>query len=284
MEAIASAFELILVILTISSLLIVLLNKYLLSKYPKEKEGWLADYAKSLLPVFFIVLIIRSFLFEPFKIPSGSMLPTLRVGDFIFVNKFAYDVKWPIFWKHKIFKMGNPKRGDIVVFRWPVNPNVNFIKRLVGMPGDHISYINKRLSINGKVMPKKLVGSVYDSYLNKEYGFNEQKVNEYITQNGDITHKIYNFPWAPNMPADFKDFVVPSGHYFFMGDDRDGSEDSRYWGVVPEDHLVGKAVMIWMSVGDNYMPRWSRIGHILTGSDVKALEIDKNKNISKKTG
>jgi signal peptidase I len=267
MSFIGSYFEIILVILTIASLIIIftdsiLKKKFLESNQGKKdeyKQGFIAEYARSLFPVFLIVLIIRSFLFEPFKIPSGSMLPTLKIGDFIFVNKFSYGVRLPVFWDHKIIETGEPKRGDVAVFRYPVNPNVNFIKRVVGVPGDHISYINKRLYINGKELPKEFRGSVYEPDLKGQIN---KKVEKYSTKINGISHDIYNFPWRPE--TSFKDVVVPKGEYFMMGDDRDDSEDSRYWGFVPEKNLVGKASMVWWSWDSNKSrPRWGRIGNLI---------------------
>jgi signal peptidase I len=273
MSFIGSYFEIILVILTIASLIVIFTDSILKKKFlesnqgKKEeyKQGWICEYARSLFPVFLIVLIIRSFLFEPFKIPSGSMLPTLKIGDFIFVNKFSYGVRLPVFWNHKIIETGEPKRGDVAVFRYPVNPNVNFIKRVVGVPGDHISYINKRLYINGKELPKKFMGSVYEPDLKGQVN---KKVEKYSTKINGISHDIYNFPWRPE--TSFKDVVVPKGEYFMMGDDRDDSEDSRYWGFVPEKNLVGRASMVWWSWDSNKSrPRWGRVGSLINHSKVK---------------
>jgi signal peptidase I len=267
MSFIGSYFEIILVILTIASLIILITDSVLKKKFVEAnkgkedeyKQGWISEYSRSLFPVFLIVLIIRSFLFEPFKIPSGSMLPTLKIGDFIFVNKFSYGVRLPVFWNHKIIKTGEPKRGDVVVFRYPVNPNVNFIKRVVGVPGDHISYINKRLYVNGKELPKKFEGSVYEPDLKGDIN---QKVEKYSTNINGISHDLYNFPWRPE--TSFKDIVVPKGEYFMMGDDRDDSEDSRYWGFVPEKNLVGRASMVWWSWDSNKSrPRWGRVGSLI---------------------
>ena len=266
MDLIGQYFEVILVILTISTLVIMLISKYMLKAYPDRKEGWLADYAKSLFPVFLVVFFIRSFLFEPYKIPTGSMLPTLKIGDYVFVSKFSYGLRLPIGWKYTIIPTGHPKKGDIVVFHWPVNTNVNFIKRVVGVPGDHISYINKRLTVNGKPINKELLGNVYEPDLSSAFDQSVNKVNLYKTSNGGIGYYIYNFPWSDS--ETFKDLVVPKGKYFVMGDDRDYSEDSRYWGFVPEENMVGKARMIWFSRGSDGL-RYKRIGRLLGGSQLK---------------
>jgi len=267
MGAIGQYFEIILLILTLSSFVIMLASKYIINKSKDKNEGWLAEYAKSLFPVFLVVFLIRSFLFEPYKIPSGSMLPTLKIGDFIFVSKFSYGIRYPVWWNHTMINTGHPKKGDIVVFRYPVNPNINFIKRVVGVPGDHISYINKQLWVNGQIITKTNLGPVYDSDLKDD--ISNPATNKpilYKTTNGDIAHYVYNFPWRESVS--FKDLVVPKGNYFVMGDDRDDSEDSRYWGFVPEQNMVGKAVMIWFSWGNDGF-KFSRIGRMLGGSQLK---------------
>ena len=267
MVTIGQYFELILLILTLSSFVIMLASKYIINKSKDKSEGWIAEYAKSLFPVFLIVFLIRSFLLEPYKIPSGSMLPTLKIGDFIFVSKYSYGIRYPVWWDHTIVNTGHPKKGDIVVFRYPVNPNVNFIKRVVGAPGDHISYINKQLWVNEKMITKTNLGPVYESDLKND--ISNPAVNKpilYKTINGDIGHYVYNFPWRESVS--FKDLVVPKGNYFVMGDDRDDSEDSRYWGFVPEENMVGKAVMIWFNWGNNGF-EFSRIGRMLGGSQLK---------------
>ena len=268
---IGSFFELILLVLTIASLSIVLINKVLLKSYPHRKSGVVADYAKSLFPVFLIVLIVRSFLFEPFKIPSASMLPTLKIGDFIFVNKFAYGVRWPIWSGHKIFATGEPKRGDVIVFKYPVNTNVNYIKRVIGVGGDKISYIDKQLYINGVKTQKKFISQVADSdlpgisnirkYQTKiAHNHNNKSDNKSDNKTTDLSYNTYNFSFRDSVS--FKDLVIPKGYYFVMGDDRDDSEDSRFWGLVADKYLVGKAQIVWWSWSGNnsWKPRWSRIG------------------------
>lgn len=268
MDIIGQYFEVILIILMVASLVVLLISRYMLKAYPDRKEGWLAEYSKSLFPVFFIVFFIRSFLFEPYKIPSASMLPTLKIGDYLFVSKFSYGIRLPLDWSHTIIPTGHPKKGDIVVFHWPVNPNVDFIKRVVGAPGDHISYINKTLTVNGKVIEKVSLGKVYDPYFDLTHDIDQStnKIQLYKTSNGGIEHYVYNFPWTDSVS--FKDLVVPKGNYFVMGDDRDDSADSRYWGLVPEKNMVGKAQMIWFSKGEGRI-RYKRIGRLLGGSQLK---------------
>lgn len=211
------------------------------------------DYARSFFPVLIIIFLIRSFLYEPFRIPSGSLKPTLEIGDFIAVNKFDYGIRMPI--THQmIYARGKPQRGDIIVFRWPPNPSVDFIKRVIGVPGDHISYVNKVLYINGEKMPQNLLGTSLEE--------NEGKISnvELKEENlAGIKHQINQFTDKPD--DDFRDIVVPAGMYFTMGDNRDDSMDSRFWGFVPDANIVGKASAVWMSWNsDHYSLRWKRIG------------------------
>lgn len=212
------------------------------------------DYAYSFFPVLLIVFLLRSFLYEPFRIPSGSLEPTLNKGDFILVNKYDYGVRLPVI--HKlIMKNNSPQRGDIIVFRWPPNPSFDFIKRVIGLPGDHIKYVNKEIFINGTKITQELLrkdvaidelGDKWQAQVNKE---NLMGIN----------HQIYIDPQKPGY--DFKEFVVPDGMYFVMGDNRDNSADSRYWGFVPDKNIVGKAVRVWMSWNNNdRRVRWDRIG------------------------
>ncbi len=198
-----------------------------------------AEYARSFFPVILVVLLIRSFLVEPFRIPSGSMIPTLHVGDFILVDKFAYGLRLPVL-HTKILPVGEPKRGQVVVFRYPKNPSVDYIKRIVGLPGDHISYINKQLYINGKLIPH---------YHKRPYLYAEQsgqflEAYRYTEKLGQITHHIILIPGITQKPMHF---VVPPHEYFVLGDNRDLSDDSRYWGYVPQRNLVGRAFFIWFS-------------------------------------
>ena len=196
---------------------------------------WLVDFSRSFFPVILIVLLLRSFVVEPFRIPSGSMEPTLIPGDFILVNKFDYGLRLPI--THtKILSLGEPKRGDVVVFRYPENPRIAFIKRIVGLPGDHIEYRHKQLFINGK--PEELE-SLPPSTPNVPPGY-EAKL-EIL---GKVKHRILIHP---GFDGQSWDYVVPKKSYFVMGDNRDNSRDSRYWGPMPEANLIGKAFLIWMN-------------------------------------
>jgi signal peptidase I len=205
--------------------------------YAREPSA--VEYAKSFFPILFAVLVLRSFLFEPFQIPSGSMIPTLNVGDFIVVNKFAYGLRLPVLGT-KILPVGEPQRGDVMVFIPPHDPHY-FIKRVIGLPGDHIQYKNKTVYVNGEPLPQELVGPIAEEpgvMLSRE------------TVNG-LAHDIHTMPSRNFLPRDFdwlqpEGAVIPEGHYFMMGDNRDNSSDSREWGVVPEQNIVGKAVAVWM--------------------------------------
>lgn len=247
-------FEVILTLLTFISGIICLTDLiFFAPKRKKERKDllnhpnhtphqrpWLVDYAYSFFPVFLLVLVIRSFIFEPFRIPSGSLEPTLNVGDFILVNKYDYGLRLPVL-HTKILSTGTPKRGDIMVFRWPVDPNTDYIKRVIGIPGDRVSYINKQLFINGEAIPQQGVGES----LNMDENNLAWPV---LLKNEDllgIKHDIYVRPTTP--AHDFTDVIVPEGNYFVMGDNRDNSSDSRYWGFVPEENLLGKAILIWFS-------------------------------------
>ena len=216
------------------------------------REPIVVEYAKSFFPILLLVLVIRSFLFEPFRIPSGSMEPTLLDGDFIFVNKFSYGLRLPVL-NTKIVQIGEPEHGDVVVFRLPSDPSINYIKRVVGLPGDVVMYDqgSKRLTINGKLIPLKILGD-FD---------HDPSVQVGQEQLGEHTHDILLIRDVLSRGGTYK---VPARHYFVMGDNRDNSRDSRFEGVeyIPEENLVGRAVRIWMnwrwpSEGG---PLWSRIG------------------------
>lgn len=223
-------------------------------------EPVVVEMARSFFPVILIVFLLRSFLYEPFKIPSESMLPTLQVGDFILVNKYTYGVRLPVL-NQKVIEGGSPKRGDVMVFRYPEDPAKDFIKRVIGLPGDKLAYKNKRLTLNGKPVDTQSVGM-------------EQKVDpslnlrrfESLKETIDgRTHAIQMDPEAPGVRLsgvrrfpnisnceynnDGVECTVPDGHYFMMGDNRDNSDDSRYWGFVPDRNIVGRAVLIWMNFG-----------------------------------
>lgn len=220
------------------------------------RPPFLVDLARSLLPIFIIVLILRSFLVEPFRIPSGSMMPTLLVGDFILVNKFTYGIRLPVL-NTKIIPISEPKRGDVVVFRYPENPTIPYIKRVVGLPGDHIVYHNstKVVYINGEPIPQKFLGS----YQGVGEGSGMTGADEKIENLTGVEHSILMYSnriFSADTP--YMDITVPPGHYFVLGDNRDNSRDSRFWGTVPEENLIGKAFLIWMSWDRGV--HWERIG------------------------
>jgi len=217
------------------------------------RESTLVEYCKSFFPVILAVLVLRSFIVEPFRIPSGSMMPTLLVGDFILVNKFAYGLRLPVL-NNKVVDIGEPKRGDVVVFRYPRDPSVDYIKRVVGLPGDRIGYYNKVVYINGKP-----VGQIPEGvYIGKGAGVSMSGASLRREQLGNVQHDILVMPHTPGVEGEF---VVGKGQYFVMGDNRDNSNDSRYWGTVPEGNLVGKAFRIWMNWdGANGGVNFHRIG------------------------
>lgn len=227
-------------------------------KYPvNATQPIIIEYARSFFPVLLIVFLLRSFLYEPFRIPSGSLEPTLLTGDFILVNKYDLGVRLPVMHK-KIIEGHLPARGDIIVFRWPPNPSVDFIKRVIGLPGDHISYIKKELLINGKKVPQEFL---QNSIARDETG-GEWKAVEKQEDLLGLMHRIYIDPGKPS--RDYEDVVVPEGMYFVMGDNRDDSADSRYWGFVPEKNIVGKAVLVWMSWDSSKTwVRFNRIGKMI---------------------
>lgn len=210
------------------------------------RDPWPVDYARSFFPVLLVVLVLRSFVVEPFQIPSGSMRPTLEVGDFILVNKFSYGLRLPVL-DTKVVEMGEPERGDVMVFRFPKDPSVNFIKRVVGLPGDRVAYLDKQLYVNGEPVPKTLVDASPESAPGEE---------KYVEQLGEHQHDIYNSPREPGVLRHER--VVPEGMYFVMGDNRDHSDDSRYWGFVPEENIVGKAFAVWMH-WDGGLPSFSNV-------------------------
>lgn len=238
---------------------------------PKDaKLPMLVDYSKSFFPVILLVFLLRSFLVEPFKIPSGSMLPTLQVGDFILVNKYDYGIRLPILNK-KIIAVGEPKRGDVMVFRYPRDPGLDYIKRVIGLPGDTVEYVDKRLVINGK--PVDLAAAGEYSYVANGLNYvTGQTWREGLGEHNHIAMTQYgippvipyqvagDFPYRDNCTYNDQGFKckVPEGHYFMMGDNRDASNDSRYWGFVPDANIVGRAFMIWWNFGE-----FSRIGHFI---------------------
>lgn len=232
------------------------------------KEPVLVEYARAFFPVILVVFLLRSFLVEPFRIPSGSMLPSLRPGDFILVNKFSYGVRLPVINK-KIIGDGIPSRGDVMVFRYPGDTSVNYIKRVVGLPGDHILYMDKTLYINGKAT--KQYNPI--SYMLLEDNGRRVLVQRRVEELDGVVHDILvngedigEFV-EPRLQGQHYENTVPPGHYFVMGDNRDRSNDSRYWGFVPDNNLVGRAFLVWFSLdqtpGDKWIWNrilWNRIG------------------------
>ena len=217
-------------------------------------QPWWLDWTAGLFPVIIAVFFLRSFLFEPFKIPSGSMIPTLRVGDLILVNKFHYGIRLPVI-NSKITEGTAPRRGDVMVFRYPPKPSLDYIKRVVGLPGDEVAYLNKRLTINGKEIKTVGAPEFFDDDVMRYF-------KQYEESLGEKTHKLLNdddrpafvpgvseFPFMENCRYSVEGVVckVPKGHYFMMGDNRDNSLDSRYWGFVPDRNIVGKAFFVWMN-------------------------------------
>lgn len=220
-------------------------------------QPWWLDWTAGLFPVIAVVFVLRSFLFEPFKIPSGSMIPTLHVGDLILVNKFHYGVRLPVL--NTKLTDGNPvQRGDVMVFRYPPKPSMDYIKRVVGIPGDTVAYLNKRLTINGQVIETSSVPEFFDADAMRYF-------KQYEEQLGDKKHRLLNDDSRPAFVPGADNFKgregctytvegvtckVPAGNYFMMGDNRDNSLDSRYWGFVPDQNIVGKAFFVWMNFGN----------------------------------
>lgn len=244
-------FSLLLVLLTGLTGLVWLLDSLFLKrkrmdravrkKIERPRDPVLIEYSRSLFPVLLIVLLFRSFLFEPFKIPSGSMIPTLLIGDFIVVNKYAYGLRLPVS-NTKILDIGEPRRGDVVVFRYPVDEKVNFIKRLVGLPGDTITYRNKQLFVNGEPVEAERQGRYTGSDV--KCAVPRSDAIRYAETLGEVGHDILVHENSGGRNGRWE---VPEGHFFVMGDNRDRSNDSREWGFVPEENLMGRAVGIWLN-------------------------------------
>ena len=216
----------------------------------------IVDYARSFFPIFFFVLILRSFIVEPFRIPSGSMMPTLLIGDFILVNKYDYGIRLPVL-NSKIIANKTPSRGDIIVFRYPEDPSIPFIKRVVGLPGDHIAYYDKTLYINGESMQQTMSGIYKTNGAGKVMDGASLRVENLKDLKHDILIDMNRYS------GDIEG-IVPEGHYFVLGDNRDNSKDSRYWGYVPDGNLIGRAFMIWMNwdIEDGGID-WKRIGTMM---------------------
>ena len=228
-------------------------------------EPVVVDMARAFFPVIVVVFLIRSFWVEPFKIPSGSMKPTLLVGDFILVNKYTYGIRLPVV-NRKVIEINPIKRGDVVVFRYPSDPSVDYIKRVIGLPGDKVAYRNKRLTVNGEAATAQPSGFYTDSEVNF------LRLPTYTEKLGEKSHQMMIVPAQPPVDlAQVRQFAhrenceynddgfsctVPAGQYFMMGDNRDQSSDSRYWGFVPDDHIKGRAFLVWMNFGD-----FKRIGN-----------------------
>lgn len=230
-------------------------KKTRLQKNPNAKDPMWVDYARSFFPILIFVFMLRAFIIEPYRIPSGSMKPTLLVGDFIVVNKFTYGIRLPIINK-KIVALNEPARGDVMVFRFPPDPKVNFIKRVIGLPGDNIVYQNKQLFVNGQLIPKTLV----ETELQTTSEADTYSMRRFMEALPDASHDIYE-RLTPGQEAVV---TVPAGHYFMMGDNRDESDDSRFWGFVPEENIIGKAFGVWMSWDSQaYRVRVSRIGNTI---------------------
>lgn len=294
----AAYFSLILVLVTLCSGLVWMADALLLAPKRREKlamaqavdadisednaekitrESAFVETARSIFPVIAFVLILRSFIYEPFQIPSGSMMPTLLVGDFILVEKFSYGLKDPV-WRSQLVETGKPERGDVAVFKYPENPRIDYIKRVVGLPGDRIVYRNKQVYIQPacaqgeKTCPElKQVARV--GVNQGEFSQNGVPLSRYTEKLGEVSHDILINPQRPDPTGYYYregklpvgEYIVPEGHYFMMGDNRDNSTDSRFWGFVPEENLVGKAVAIWISfefdrTKADFLPAWIPTG------------------------
>lgn len=263
-------FALILFVLSLFTGVLWSADRWLWSKQRPQvaSRPLVLEYTAGFFPVIAIVFFIRSFLFEPFNIPSGSMIPTLRIGDLILVKKYRYGVRLPVV-DTLIFSTGLPERGDVAVFRYPKDDSVDYIKRIVGLPGDRVRYIDKRLIVNDQPVAKTPEGSFVDTDSAKVAGqFSEQLGDHrYRTLNDEGDPRVYlleSFPFRENCRRLMGglECLVPDGHYLAMGDNRDNSADSRFWGFVPEANLVGEAVLVWFNFGEVFSGNFSRLGWV----------------------
>ncbi len=260
-------FAKILTVLTLVTGIVWLLDKLFFASKRKEKaainktdyiEPMIVDWSNSLFPVLLLVLVVRSFIFEPYRIPTGSMIPTLHIGDFIAVNKSAYGLRLPVLNK-KIIEIGDPERGDIAVFRFPAEPSQNYVKRVIAIPGDRLVYRNKTLYINGDKMVLEVIGPYTKA--DTKCGSPRSGEVRYKENLNGVEHDILIRNGWGNAPP--QSITVPEDMYFMMGDNRDNSNDSRAWGFVPEENLVGRATYIWMSFDSHACINGSRIGEAI---------------------
>lgn len=246
--------ELVLTLATITAVLIVVVAKLYLGKQFKKSNSVILEQANSYMTVLVVIWLIRSFLFQPYVVPTGSLEPTIQPGDFIVVSQYSYGIRMPVSGEI-IYPIAQPKRGDIALFRWPNNPETLFIKRVVGIPGDHIVYKNKQLSVNGVIAKQD-----FNNYDYTQDGLGNKVLIANKTENlYGYKHHIQHFVDYPDLNE--VDIIVPQGNYFMMGDNRDNSNDSRSWGLVPNKNLVGKALRIWLSIATKPLAiRFDRIG------------------------
>lgn len=253
-------FELILTLAVVITGIIFVLDKLFGSKqkrvtFIKKQKIIFAvmDYSRSLFPVLFLVFILRSFVVEPFRVPSGSMYPTIQIGDFILVNKFSYGIRLPVTGT-KVIDLKNPKFGDVIVFKAPENESIDYIKRVVGTPGDTVSYQDRILFINGKEIAR-IDGGFFEGL---DSGVRFSGFQEYTESNQGVSYKILHDVNSPIYRMNLSPTVIPEGYYFVMGDNREHSEDSRFWGFLPEKNIKGKAMFVWMNWDKGI--RFDRIG------------------------
>lgn len=247
----------ILALLTLFTGVVTLVDWYLAKRAGEQASTqpnkWI-EYCRSFFPVFLIVLVIRAFVFQPYRVPTGSLEPTVMPGDLIFVTQYNYGLKLPL-WDKVIIPVKHPQRGEIALFRWPVNPKLTFVKRVIGVPGDHVSYVNKVLTINGEVATQQSMGDFQEDLGQGQF----RTVQRYREQLPEITHEILVNPAAS--ATDFQDLVIPPGFYLMIGDNRDNSDDSRDWGFVAERNFIGRARFVWFNIQlSPFSMAWHRIG------------------------